>query len=77
MKSTDKKRTRPPISVLVFNTVLGAIAGGLFGVGFGALASFFEGGPDMMTGIEESWLWFAVMGAFIGLGGSFPYTGES
>ncbi len=71
----DQRETMPPISFLLTNTVLGTLGGALFGVGFGALASFFEGGPELMTGIRESWLWFAIMGAFLGVGASFPYRG--
>lgn len=38
------------------------IGGALFGVAFGAIASIFQGGPDMMRGIQESWWWFAGAG---------------
>ena len=72
MKKTHRKNFPPP-SFLLTNTVLGGIGGALFGIGFGALASFFEGGPELMTGIQESWPWFTVMGCFIGIGASFPY----
>ena len=72
MKKTHHKKFPPPL-FLFANTLIGAIGGALFGVGFGALASFFEGGPELITGIQESWLWFAVMGSFIGIGGCFPY----
>jgi hypothetical protein len=39
--------------------------GAIFGVGFGALASIFQGGPDMIQGIQESWWWFAAAGFMI------------
>ena len=71
--STSPKRNLPPLKLALSNILVGAIAGALFGVGFGALASFFEGGPELIQGIEESWLWFTVMGVFIGMGGLYPY----
>ena len=48
-------------------TLLGTVAGALFGVGFGALASVFHNGPALWTGIQESWGFFAVLGAAMGL----------
>lgn len=51
-------------------TLLGVAAGALFGVAFGAFASVFEGGPDVLTGIRESWGWFAGVGALIAFGTS-------
>jgi hypothetical protein len=39
--------------------------GAIFGVGFGALASIFQGGPDMIKGIQESWWWFAAAGFMV------------
>jgi len=44
------------------NIIFWTILGGLFGVGFGALAAFFENGPSVRTGIEQSWWWFALAG---------------
>jgi len=41
------------------------LGGAIFGVIFGALASIFQGGPDMMRGIQESWWWFAATGFMI------------
>lgn len=38
------------------------LGGALFGVAFGAIASIFQGGPDAMRGIQESWWWFGVAG---------------
>ncbi len=35
--------------------VIGAAAGALFGVAFGAFASVFDGGPTAAQGIAESW----------------------
>ncbi|NBC16362.1 MAG: hypothetical protein GVY18_03495 [Bacteroidetes bacterium] len=46
----------------------GFVLGAAFGVAFGALASVFEGGPELWTGVRESWAWFAGMGALMGLG---------
>ena len=43
-------------------TLLGCLAGAMFGVCFGALASVFQGGPDLLQGVSESTPWFAVMG---------------
>ena len=42
--------------------LLWSIAGALFGVFFGGLASFFQGGPSAPQGIKESWIFFAVVG---------------
>ena len=52
---------------LVAATLLGAFAGALFGAGFGALASVFHNGPALWTGVHESWGFFAVLGAAMGL----------
>lgn len=41
------------------------LGGALFGITFGAIASIFQGGPDMMRGIQESWWWFAGAGFLI------------
>ena len=48
------------------NVVIWTLAGALFGVLFGALAAFFENGPSVMTGIEQSWWWFALAGLLKG-----------
>ena len=39
------------------------ICGAIFGVFFGAVSSFFQGGPTPMVGIQQSWWWFAFAGA--------------
>ncbi|MEM1125551.1 MAG: hypothetical protein AAGI71_02790 [Bacteroidota bacterium] len=60
-----------PVSVFrlaLRNVGLGFAGGASFGVFFGAFASVFYNGPDMWVGIQESWLWFAVCGAFMGVG---------
>ena len=46
----------------------GTAAGAAFGVAFGALASVFNGGPDPLVGVAESWWWFAIVGAAIAFG---------
>jgi len=46
----------------------GGLAGALFGVLFGAMASVFHNGPTLMQGIQESWWWFALAGAFMSVG---------
>ena len=46
------------------------LSGAIFGVGFGALASIFQGGPEMMRGIQETWWWFAIAGFMISTIGS-------
>ena len=51
----------------VLSGLLGVFGGALFGVGFGALASVFHNGPDLATGVRESWAWFAVLGGLLGL----------
>ena len=77
MMSAYQRRKFPPLKLLLSNVLIGAIAGALFGIGFGALASFFEGGPELLTGIKESWLWFTVMGAIFGFSGLYPYSEKS
>ena len=52
----------------VLRVLAGAAGGALFGVAFGALASVFHGGPTLAVGVSESWAWFAVGGALVGLG---------
>jgi CDP-diglyceride synthetase len=49
------------------NAVKGALGGALFGVFFAAVASLFHGGPELIAGINETWWWFAGLGAFAGL----------
>jgi CDP-diglyceride synthetase len=49
------------------NSVKGALAGALFGILFAVAATFFRGGPDLTTGIMETWWWFSALGAFAGL----------
>lgn len=44
------------------NLVTWTLAGALFGVVFGLIASIFQGGPSAQQGIRESWLFFAVVG---------------
>lgn len=46
----------------------GLSSGAVFGVAFGAFASVFRNGPPAQVGIAESWWWFALVGAGIGLG---------
>ena len=60
-------------SILMWTT-----GGALFGVAFGAIASIFQGGPDMMRGIQESWWWFGVAGFLISTigNGSDPASGS-
>jgi len=45
---------------------LGALAGALFGIFFAAFASITHNGPELITGIKETWWWFAALGAFAG-----------
>lgn len=40
-----------------------SLGGALFGAFFGAVSSFFQGGPTPMIGIQQSWWWFAIAGA--------------
>lgn len=55
--------------VCTLSLLLGGVAAGtLFGVCFGALASVFDGGPDLMVGIAESWAWFALVGGCMAAG---------
>ncbi|MBC7458681.1 MAG: hypothetical protein H7235_10405 [Bdellovibrionaceae bacterium] len=46
------------IKNIIFWTCLGA----LFGVAFGALSAFFQNGPSVLFGIQQSWWWFAIAG---------------
>jgi hypothetical protein len=46
------------------------LGGALFGVAFGAIASIFQGGPDVMRGIQESWWWFGLAGFLMSTIGS-------
>lgn len=69
-KGTDRSTSPPRLAAI---RALGYIVGGFvlgaaFGAAFGALASVFEGGPELWTGVRESWGWFAGMGALMGLG---------
>lgn len=57
------------------NSVKGALAGALFGVFFAVLAAFARGGPELTSGIMETWWWFSALGAFTGL--FTPLSGES
>ncbi|MEY4631395.1 MAG: hypothetical protein RIQ81_1515 [Pseudomonadota bacterium] len=50
---------RPKAIVQIASWTAGGAA---FGVLFGALASIFQGGPEMSRGIQETWWWFAVAG---------------
>jgi hypothetical protein len=52
------------------NILLWTIYGALFGVAFGATAAFFENGPSVMTGIQQSWWWFAIAGFMKGVSDS-------
>jgi hypothetical protein len=64
----DATLSRPRVlRSLVAATLLGAVAGALFGIGFGALASVFHDGPALWTGVQESWGFFAVLGGAMGL----------
>jgi hypothetical protein len=62
---------RPSLQRLVVFGLAGALAGGGYGVFFGAMSSLFEGGPSLAAGIRESWWWFAAFGAAAGLAISF------
>lgn len=44
------------------NIIIWTLLGAVFGICFGALAAFFENGPSVMTGIQQSWWWFAIAG---------------
>lgn len=68
--STPSTRSteRPSPLHLLRGLTLGALAGAVFGIFFGAFASVFQGGPDLLVGVQESWGWFACMGACMGLG---------
>ena len=62
----DSPTVRPsprslPVLLLAWIAV-GAVVGAVFGVGFGALASVFHDGPELWTGIRESWGFFALLG---------------
>jgi hypothetical protein len=44
------------------NIILWTLLGTIFGVVFGAVAAFFENGPSLLVGIQQSWWWFAIAG---------------
>ena len=64
-------KTFPSFKKLATETVRWTIAGALFGVFFGAVASVFQGGPTALQGIEESAPWFTVFGLVAGFVLSF------
>ena len=69
-KSQLRPTLKPPLtraSKVIKFTIAGAVGGGLFGIAFGAIASFFDGGPTLLTGINESWWWFSLFGMTAGL----------
>jgi len=49
---------------VIARTATGGLLGALFGICFGALASVFQGGPELLQGMVESTPWFAFVGAF-------------
>lgn len=57
--------------------IIGAAAGALFGVAFGAFASVFDGGPAAAQGIAESWGWFCILGVAIALGYARARTADA
>jgi len=58
--------TLPKENIMKVQSILmWTLGGALFGVAFGAVASIFQGGPDVMRGIQESWWWFAGSGFLI------------
>ena len=64
-------KTFPGFKKLATETTRWAVAGALFGVFFGAVASVFQGGPTALQGIEESTPWFAIFGLVAGFVLSF------
>ena len=48
------------------NIIIWTVTGALFGVAFGTVAAFFENGPSVLVGIQQSWWWFAIAGFIIG-----------
>jgi len=58
--------TFPKENIMKVQSILAwTLGGALFGVAFGAVASIFQGGPEVMRGIQESWWWFAGAGFLI------------
>jgi hypothetical protein len=57
---------RPTFRRVALFAAAGTLAGALYGMFFGAMASLFEGGPTILNGIRESWWWFASFGAVAG-----------
>lgn len=62
-----KSTERPLLTTLLLALCIGTAAGAAFGVFFGAFASVFHNGPELWTGIRESWGFFAFIGAAMGL----------
>jgi hypothetical protein len=48
--------------VKIKNIILWTFLGAIFGVFLGAVAAFFENGPSVLLGIQQSWWWFALAG---------------
>lgn len=67
MSDTHTTSRRSSRRLLVTATLLGALAGALFGAAFGAFASVFYNGPELWTGVSESWGFFSALGAAMGL----------
>ena len=63
---TSSPTNSPRYNRIPLGFAAGAIGGAVFGVVFGAVASIFEGGPSLLSGIQESWWWFSSLGAFAG-----------
>jgi hypothetical protein len=55
------------------NTFIGLVLGAAFGVIFASLASLTHVGPTWAAGVQETWWWFAGLGAFAG----FWYQGAT
>jgi hypothetical protein len=58
---------RSTAAALALCLAVGVFGGALFGAAFGALASVFHNGPELWTGVRESWGFFAVLGAAMGV----------
>ena len=52
--------------MILKNVIVWTLIGCVFGVAFGTVAAFFENGPSVMVGIQQSWWWFAIAGFMIG-----------
>ncbi len=50
----------------ISKSLMGFVLGATFGAFFGAVASIFQGGPELVAGVIESTPWFSAFGSIAG-----------